>query len=49
MGIRQLLSVDRREKLDEQLSSWKGLPDISETAILEMLEVIAGNIEKHME
>jgi hypothetical protein len=49
MGIRQLLSVDRREKLDEQLSTGKGLPEVSETAILEMLEATAGNIEKYME
>lgn len=49
MGIRQLLSVERREKLDEQLSTGKGLPEVSEAAILEMLEATAGNIETYME
>jgi len=49
MGIRQMLSVERKAKLDEQLSTGKGLPEVSEAAIWDMLEATAENMETYME
>lgn len=49
MGIKQLLSVERRNKLDRQLQTGEGLPEISGSAIIEMLEATAGNLPNYME
>lgn len=49
LELRRLLSIKRREELDEQIQKGKDLPDITEANILAMFEQQAANVETYLE
>lgn len=49
MEIRRLLSIKRRNELDQQISTGDGLPDVTEENILAMFESSAANLKTYLD
>ena len=49
MGVRPLLSLKRREELDEQVRSGKNLPELTEEAVLSLFQTTAAKLQSYSE